>query len=253
MTETGGQNEPHGASTNAAAKTRPGWSQYVLVAASAAVLGFGAVYLTAGPEVNAPASKSVAESSAKPKTSPPQSAAASATASSTGLPTSPGKNRLSVGDMAMFAFKAPHTLPDVNFNGPDGKPVSIDTWRGKVVLLNLWATWCPPCRKEMPDLDRLQAQLGGNEFEVVAVSLDRGSDTAPRQFLNSIGVKNLRFFHDPKARLATNLKAIGMPATLLLDREGREIGRLVGPAHWGGNDAIRLVKAAIAATRSGGG
>jgi len=114
------------------------------------------------------------------------------------------------------------------------------------VLLNLWATWCLPCRKEMPALDRLQRQLAAEPFEVVAVSVDRTGVPGARKFLTDTGVQGLALYADPTARLAALLRAAGLPATLLIDGEGRELGRLLGPAEWDGEDALRLIRAAIA-------
>ena len=164
----------------------------------------------------------------------------------------PNGERLNRGAMTTFVFKkTPMELPDgVTFNDKAGQAVGLDQFGGKVVLLNLWATWCAPCRKEMPDLDRLQADLGGDRFEVVAVSLDRGSADKARAFLNEIGVKRLRFFHDPEAKLGFKLMAIGMPTTLLIDAKGREIGRLVGPAEWHSEDAKKLIRSVLAAQAS---
>lgn len=150
--------------------------------------------------------------------------------------------------MAAFVFKkAPETLPDLPFLDQDQKSRSLKEWNGKVVLLNLWATWCAPCRKEMPSLDRLQAELGGDTFEVVAVSADKTGVEGAKKFLGQIKVEKLSVFADPTVRIHSGLKAIGMPATLLLDRQGREIGRLVGPAEWDSEEAKTLIKAAIAA------
>jgi len=148
--------------------------------------------------------------------------------------------------MAMFVFSEPKPLPEFKFKDGQGTVRTLQDWRGKVVLINLWATWCTPCRKEMPDLDRLQKDLGGKTFEVVAISVDRGSQDGPRKFLKEIGA-DLKLFHDSSARLGNTLKVIGLPATLLIDAQGREIGRLVGPAKWDGQDAKRLIRAAIAA------
>ena len=148
--------------------------------------------------------------------------------------------------LAAFVRKAkPEPLPPIRFMHGSEQPVGLDAFRGKVVLMNLWATWCAPCRKEMPALDRLQGMLGGKDFEVVAVSLDRAGAGPSKKFLDEIGVKNLKLYIEPSARLGAELKAIGLPATLLIDREGREIGRLVGPAEWDHADAQALVKAAI--------
>ena len=154
---------------------------------------------------------------------------------------------LNHGAMSTFlVHKAPKPLPEFSFNGADGGKLSLDQWRDKVVLLNLWATWCAPCRKEMPSLDRLKAQLGGDDFDVVAVSVDRGGIDKPKAFLEKIGTKDLALYHDPTGRLGTRLKAFGMPTTLLIDRNGEEIGRLIGPAEWDSEEAVKLVQTAIA-------
>lgn len=217
--------------------------QFAGVALVCGVIGFAAVYATLG-------SPAIEDRGALPQSAPTGSsdaAARQAPGQPEALPTGPGKNALSVGEMAMFVWRPEAIVYDgVAFRGPDGGDLSLTSFQGKVVLLNLWATWCAPCRKEMPDLDELQSELGGDEFEVVAVSLDRGSDAAPKAFLDEIGIKALRFFHDPSAKLGAKLKAIGMPATLLIDRQGREIGRLVGPANWASEDAKRLIRVAIA-------
>jgi thiol-disulfide isomerase/thioredoxin len=137
-------------------------------------------------------------------------------------------------------------LPNAAFQNASGQPVSLESFRGRVVLLNLWATWCIPCRKEMPALDRLQAALGGADFEVVALSLDRGGAAASQKFLTATGATKLALYVDPSAKLANEFKAIGLPTTLLIGRDGREIGRLLGPAEWDAEDAKALIKAAMA-------
>jgi thiol-disulfide isomerase/thioredoxin len=148
--------------------------------------------------------------------------------------------------MAAFVFrKAPEDLPEVKFEDASGKPRTLAEWRGKVVLLNLWATWCLPCRKEMPALDRLQRELGSDQFEVVALSVDRAGLTGARKFLDEAKVEKLALYADATARMASTLRAAGLPATLLVDREGREIGRLLGPAEWDGGDARRLIRWAL--------
>ncbi len=163
------------------------------------------------------------------------------------LPAGPGANPLSVGEMAAFVFKrSPEPLPDVTFIDGAGKERQLKEWRGKVVLLNLWATWCIPCRKEMPGLDRLQAELGSNQFEVVAVSADKTGIEGARKFLAQVKSERLAVFADPGIRITSTLKAVGMPATILIDREGREIGRLVGPAEWDSKEAKALIAAALA-------
>jgi thiol-disulfide isomerase/thioredoxin len=148
--------------------------------------------------------------------------------------------------MAAFVFrKAPEDLPEVKFLDAAGKERTLADWRGKVVLLNLWATWCLPCRKEMPALDRLQREMGSDKFQVVAVSVDRTGLAGAKKFLADTGAETLALYADPTARMATTLRAAGLPATLLLDRQGRELGRFLGPAEWDGEDAKRLIGAAL--------
>jgi thiol-disulfide isomerase/thioredoxin len=148
--------------------------------------------------------------------------------------------------MAAFVFKKdPETLPEVRFQDAHGAEKSLADWRGKVVLVNLWATWCAPCRKEMPALDRLQKELGSPKFEVVAISVDRTGLAGARKFLDETKVENLALYADPTTRLSSQLKAVGLPITVLLDTEGREIGRLVGPAEWDSEDAKRLIRAVM--------
>ncbi len=138
-------------------------------------------------------------------------------------------------------------LSSAAFQNASGLPVSLETFRGRVVLLNLWATWCLPCRKEMPALDRLQAALGGPDFEVVALSIDRAGAGPSKKFLDSMGVAKLALYVDPTAKLGNEFKAVGLPTTILIGRDGREIGRLLGPAEWDAEDAKALVKTAVAA------
>jgi thiol-disulfide isomerase/thioredoxin len=137
-------------------------------------------------------------------------------------------------------------LPNAAFQNASGQPVTLENFRGRVVLLNLWATWCIPCRKEMPALDRLQVALGGADFEVVALSLDRGGAATSKKFLDTTGATKLALYVDPTAKLANEFKAIGLPTTILIGRDGREIGRLLGPAEWDADDAKALIKSAMA-------
>ena len=201
----------------------------------AALVGFGAIYVTLGRPDNVQTSAPTeTQTSAAPST-PPQS-----------LPAGPGVNPLSKGDMAAFVFKKkPEALPEFTFVDGTGAERSLKDWEGKVVLLNLWATWCAPCRKEMPALDRLQQALGSDGFEVVALSVDRGGAEASKKFLDQINIEALKLYVDPTARATSQLKAVGLPATLLIDTQGREIGRLTGPAEWDSEDAKRLVQAVL--------
>lgn len=159
---------------------------------------------------------------------------------------------LATGEIAALKLAAePKALPPLNFTGKDGKPLTLADFKGRVLLVNLWATWCVPCRKEMPELDHLQGTLGGPEFEVVAINLDTRDPDKPAQFLKETGISHLRAYADPQTRSFQALRGVGrgfgLPTTLLVDRNGCELGYLAGPAAWGGEEAQRLVKAAIAA------
>jgi thiol-disulfide isomerase/thioredoxin len=148
--------------------------------------------------------------------------------------------------MAAFVFrKEPEALPQFKFQDAEGRERTLSDWRGKVVLLNLWATWCLPCRKEMPSLDRLQKELGSDKFEVVALSVDRKGLEASRKFLDETKVERLALYVDPSARANTELRVVGLPVTLLIDAQGRELGRLLGPAEWDGEDAKRLLRTVL--------
>jgi len=157
-----------------------------------------------------------------------------------------GSKKLSTGAMTTFVFKEPPApLPEFQFVNADGKPVSLKDWHGKVVLLNLWATWCAPCRGEMPALDRLQADLGSDKFEVVAIAVDKSGLEGARKFLDETKAGKLKLYADPTARIGNELKVIGMPTSILIDGEGHEIGRLIGPAEWDGADAKRLIQSLL--------
>jgi thiol-disulfide isomerase/thioredoxin len=140
-------------------------------------------------------------------------------------------------------------LPNLAFHDAEGRPRTLADWRGRTVLLNLWATWCAPCRQEMPALDALQAKLGGTDFEVVAVNIDTRNLDRPKAWLKDAGVSRLAYYADPNARVFQELKGIsraaGMPTTLLIDPAGCEIGTAPGAAEWASEDALRLVQAAL--------
>jgi thiol-disulfide isomerase/thioredoxin len=155
----------------------------------------------------------------------------------------PSYNR---GTMTAFVMrKEPVALPDIAFKDGQGNPVTLADWRGRVVLINLWATWCAPCRREMPALDRLQVKLGGEDFEVLAISVDRKGAEASAKFLSETGAENLALYVDETFKVARDLKAPGLPVTILVDRQGREIGRVTGPAEWDSEDALALIGAVI--------
>lgn len=140
----------------------------------------------------------------------------------------------------------PKALPEVIFYDEANNPVKLDKWRGKVVVLNIWATWCPPCVKEMPTLDRLQQRLGGDFFQVVVLSVDQGGFEVVRKFFEETGVQSLDMYLDPNSKATSALKAIGLPTTILLDVNGREIGRLVGDAEWDTPEMIGFFRRVIA-------
>jgi len=146
-------------------------------------------------------------------------------------------------------------VPAFNFQDGAGRRVSLADWRGQVVLLNLWATWCVPCRKEMPALDNLQGRnlqgrLGGKPFQVIAVNIDTRDPQKPLAFLKQAGVTHLAYYSDQSAQVFETLrtagKAFGMPTTLLVDPQGCEIGTMAGPAQWSSDDGVKLVRAIIA-------
>ncbi len=156
---------------------------------------------------------------------------------------------LAQGEVAAVGIaSAPKPLPELSFKDAAGKPLTLADFKGRTVLLNLWATWCVPCRKEMPSLDALQAKLGGEDFQVVAVNVDTRNLDKPKAWLQEVGVSRLGYFADPSMKIFQNLKAagkaFGMPTTLLIDRNGCELGTLAGPAEWASDDAIRLIEAA---------
>lgn len=156
---------------------------------------------------------------------------------------------------ALTMATTPLRLPDLTFEGADGKPRKLSDWRGRTVLLNLWATWCVPCRKEMPALESLQAKLGGPDFEVVAVNIDTRDPEKPKNFLKEANLSRLAYFSDQKAKIFQDLKgigrALGMPTSVLLDGRGCEIAAIAGPAEWDSEDAIKLITAALKPVAAG--
>ena len=166
----------------------------LMIVAVSALAGFGAVYLTLGRSHNA---------------APEQTAAPGPDAAAT-----PAAAPAKTGQMAAFVTKKPpEALPDITFNDADGKPLTLSSFKGRTVLLNLWATWCAPCREEMPSLDRLQQALGSDKFEVVALSLDRAGLDASKKFLDDVKAKTLKLYVDPTAKQGVTLKLVGMPTT----------------------------------------
>jgi thiol-disulfide isomerase/thioredoxin len=154
------------------------------------------------------------------------------------------------GEVAALAVaEKPLRLPNLAFNDEAGRAHSLADWQGRFVLFNLWATWCVPCRKEMPALDALQAKLGGQNFEVIAVNIDTRDPDKPRAWLRDVGITRLAYYADPSAKVFQDLKpigrAFGMPTTLIVDPAGCEIGTVAGPAEWASEDAIKLMALAL--------
>jgi thiol-disulfide isomerase/thioredoxin len=150
---------------------------------------------------------------------------------------------------ALTVARTPLRIPDLVFKDAQGRDMTLADWRGRTVLLNLWATWCVPCRREMPALDALQAMLGGTDFQVVAVNIDTRDPKKPLAFLKDVGITHLAYYSDTSARVFEDLKsagkAFGMPTTVIVDPSGCEIGTMAGPAEWASDDGVRLVGAAI--------
>lgn len=151
-----------------------------------------------------------------------------------------------VGDVAaMLPADPPQSLKNLAFNAPDGTPMTLADRAGKTVLLNLWATWCAPCREEMPALNALEKDAGTDRFEVIAVNVDTGDDTKPKKFLAETGIDTLGYYRDNTLGIFNDLKkrglALGLPVTLLIDDEGCLLAHMNGPADWAGPDAKRLI------------
>src|SRR6476661_3688144 len=156
---------------------------------------------------------------------------------------------------ALTMASAPLRLPDLTFEDAQGQSKKLSDWRGRTVLLNLWATWCVPCRREMPALETLQTKLGGPDFEVVAVNIDTRDPQKPKNFLKEAHLTRLGYFTDEKAKIFQDLKgigrALGMPTSVLVDGQGCEIATIAGPAEWGSDDAVKLITAAMKPAAAG--
>jgi thiol-disulfide isomerase/thioredoxin len=216
---------------------------YLVAAVLAAIAGFGTIYVSFGPGGNGGLSLSPSSSPSGEAGTPSPGEAGTPSPGAAGSGPLVGLNK---GAMAAFVIRPkPQTLPDITIADAGGAAKPLSDFAGKVVLLNIWATWCHPCREEMSTLDRLQAELGGKDFEVVAVNIDKGGSEKAKTFLQETGVTKLALYTDPSSKLFATLKTVGMPTTLLLNREGEEIGRLVGPAVWDSPAAVALIKAAI--------
>ena len=209
---------------------------YLVAAILAAIAGFGTVYVSFAPSDNG---RPGGPEESGPAAGGPETNGGAAAGPLVGL---------NKGAMAPLLVRPkPLDLPEFTFAGADGKPKSLADFRGKIVLLNIWATWCVPCREEMPALDALETKLGGKDFAVVAVNIDKGGPEKAAAFLKETGATHLTLYTDASGKLFSTLKAVGMPTTLLIDRDGKEIARLVGPADWASPEAVAVIEAAIAA------
>lgn len=164
------------------------------------------------------------------------------------------QQQLATGELAAFLFNAqPLELPTIQFlnAATDNKLLSgaeqidFSHFKGKTILVNLWATWCGPCRHEMPTLDKLQAELGSDKFEVVTLNVDRKSTAGAEAFFSEINIQNLALYADPTTNAMRSLRARGLPMTMLINPDGLEVGRIFGPAEWASEEAINLIQAAL--------
>ncbi|WP_113153138.1 TlpA disulfide reductase family protein [Nitratireductor sp. OM-1] len=209
----------------------------VLAVAAGAIAGAIAVYVKGGLDGNKPATR-IAVDADNAVCEAKQEQARAIGAAATGHVA------------AMLAADPPRSLKTLAFAGPDGEAMSVGDFSGRAILINLWATWCTPCREEMPALDALQSAKGGDDFEVVAVNVDRGDDEKPTAFLEETGIEALGYYRDSSMKIFNDLKsqglALGLPVTLLLDREGCLMAHMNGPAEWASPDAGRLIDAVVA-------
>jgi len=147
------------------------------------------------------------------------------------------------GEMQNFTISPERVqLADFSFLDGDGKPRNLSDFRGKVLLVNFWATWCAPCRKEMPGIDRLQAEMKSDKFQVLAIGQDLKGIEKVKKFLKTLKVEHLEAFNDKTVKSGRSAGVFGLPATLLIDEKGQEIGRLVGPAEWDSEEAKKLIR-----------
>lgn len=148
------------------------------------------------------------------------------------------------GDMAKMVLSDPAPLPEAALIDMADAPRAMADFQGKWVVLNFWATWCPPCREEMPALDRLQAAMP--EIAVVPLATGRNDPAAIERFFSEAAIANLENLRDPKSELARAMGIMGLPVTVIVNPEGQEVGRLIGDAHWDSPDAQALIRALMA-------
>ncbi|WP_169543487.1 TlpA disulfide reductase family protein [Sneathiella aquimaris] len=150
---------------------------------------------------------------------------------------------LKVGEVKNFIISSKNPeIKDFSFIDGDGKTHQLSDYRGKTLLLNFWATWCAPCRKEMPAIDRLQGEMGSDDFTVLAIGQDLQGIEKVKKFLKALNIKHLGAYNDKTVTSGRSTGVFGLPATLILDKNGREFGRLIGPAEWDSEEAKNLIR-----------
>ena len=222
-------------------KLIPTWRLLTMAAIAGALAGAVAVYVTGALSGNneEPSSAAVVNGAAA-------DAACAAKATKAKLVADAASGEVA----AMVQADPPQSVKTLAFNAPDGTAMTMADRAGKTVLMNLWATWCAPCRAEMPALNALQKEMGSDSFEVVAVNVDTGDDVKPKKFLADTGVDTLAYYREPTLDLFNELKmrglALGLPVTMLIDGEGCLLAHMNGPAEWDSADAKRFLAAAAA-------
>ncbi|MEM0899464.1 MAG: TlpA disulfide reductase family protein [Pseudomonadota bacterium] len=208
-------------------------SRLIAIALSlGAVVGVGGVYVAGGFDGNATGG----------------GGAANASLSSQMQAEAARLRPLFTGDIAAMLVRSDvKMIGDLSFNNGEGEAITLADTGDGYRLVNIWATWCAPCREEMPWLDELHAKAGSDDFSVVAISVDGGDASKPRAFYDEIGISDLPFFHDPTIGVFNRLReeglALGLPVTLLINGENRVVANMNGPAHWNSPDAYALVNA----------
>lgn len=150
------------------------------------------------------------------------------------------------GDMKKLSFHSePKPVSEASYTMEDGSSGSLADYMGKIAVVNFWATWCAPCRKEMPMLSELQTELGGEDFDVVTIATGRNPPPAMKTFFDEIGVSNLPLHRDPKMQISREMGILGLPITIILNRDGQEIARMQGDAHWNSDSAKAILRALI--------
>ncbi|WP_210529413.1 TlpA disulfide reductase family protein [Rubellimicrobium arenae] len=151
------------------------------------------------------------------------------------------------GDMRKLALlEVPAEVSSAPFEGDGGAEMTLQDLKGEVVVVNFWATWCAPCREEMPTLAKLQEELGDEGVRVATIATGRNDPLEQQTFMEEAGAANLPLWRDPNQSLAREMGVLGLPITVILDREGQEIARLQGEADWSSESALAILRAIVA-------